>query len=262
MSSVGSMLSDYRRRQRVSQQALALGAAVSARHISFIETGRAQPSRAMLLRLADVLEMPAQDTNLLLHAGGFAPAFPRRDLQCAEMAIVRDALRHMLAAHEPFPAQVLDGAWNILMVNGAQQALIDAARDGREPPSHNLLELVMHPAGYRPLLGNWELVAGHLLRRLRRQVQAYGRDEHRRLLSLLLAMDPPARWQQPEAQGDLPMLTVDLLLPTAQLRLFSTLSQFGTALDAGLEELVIESYFPADETTRSYFLDAAGTRSQ
>ena len=257
MSSVGTVLSEIRRRHNLSQQALAMMAEVSPRHISFIETGRSQPSRAMLLRLSDVLGMSLQDSNLLLHSGGFAAAYSALDINSAAMRPVREALQMILDNHNPYPALVMDGNWNVLMSNTAQQALANSVATSADgPPSRNILELVFHPQGFRPYISNWEEVAGHLLRRLRRQVQAYDRPPLRHLMSRLLAMDPPADWQQPSQSHEGPMLSVHLLSPAGELRLFSTLAQFGTALDVGMEELMIESYFPVDQATRDYFVTA------
>lgn len=264
MSAVGPLLSEFRKRSRLSQLELSLLADVSSRHISFIETGRTQPSRSMLMRLADVLNLPHKDSNLLLHCGGYAAAYTELQLDNAELEPVRHALKLILDNHNPYPALVMDGDYNVIMANRAQQMLaaqVMGAGTGLLT-GLNVLESVFREDGFRPLIANWDVVAAHLLRRLRKQVLAYGRPSHAELLERLQAMDPPADWQQPkESQHDGPMLTVDFRLGEQVLSMFTTLSQFGTALDIGIEELMIESYFPADAASREFFaqIDAASS---
>ncbi|MDG5498436.1 helix-turn-helix transcriptional regulator [Marinobacter sp. BGYM27] len=253
--SAGQLLAEYRRARRMSQLDLGLQASVSTRHVSFVETGRASPSRDMLMRLADVLDLPHRETNMLLTAGGFTPAYSDADLSSPEMKTIRDALMVMLRNQEPFPATVVDGSWNILMGNRVHSALLDAIvpeqkRQGRL----NVLELLFDPQAFRPLVTNWEMLASWMLRRLRRQLTAFPDESMRRLLSRLLAMDPPANWQQPNEDGiEGPMITFDMAIGGQRLSLFSTLSRFGTALDVGAQELLVESYFPVDDATRQFF---------
>lgn len=260
MPAVGQLLSEYRKRQHISQMDLALLADVSSRHISFIETGRSNPSRAMLLRLAEVLGLPHRDCNLLLNSGGFSAAYSELDLDCQQMQEVRNALQMILDNHNPFPALVMDSQYNLLMANSTQQRFMSQLLPASQLSSQtsaplNILEIVFDQQAMRPLIANWDSVASHLLRRLRRQVLAYGRQEHAALFEQLLNMQPPADWQVPENnQDDGPMLTVDFKLGDVTLSVFSTLSQFGSALDIGVEEILIESYFPADETSRQFFL--------
>lgn len=256
MSAVGPLLSEFRKKNRLSQLELSLLADVSSRHISFIETGRTQPSRSMLMRLADVLNLPHKDSNLLLHCGGYAAPYSELTLDSAELEPVREALQLMLENHNPYPALVMDGNYNVVMANRAQQRLMGliAANSQGLPAGMNLLEAVFHEGALRPYIANWDVVAAHLLRRLRKQVLAYGRPSHGELLARLLALAPPADWEQPqESQHDGPMLTVDFQLAEQRLSMFTTLSQFGTALDIGIEELMIESYFPADSASREFF---------
>lgn len=259
MADAGRLLSEFRRRSRLSQLDLANLAEVSPRHISFIENGRTRPSRTMLMRLTTALDVDLQDSNLLLQAAGFAPAYSRCDINSPDMAPVRTALGLMLEKQEPYPAVVFDGQWNILMANQAQLHMTAALLHTNEVPhGTNLLRLVFSHEALRPHIVNWDEVAGYLLRRLRRQVLSYSRLPHRQLLQELLHMQPPQGWQTPPLHAhDKPMLTVDVRLGDQVLRLFSTLSQFGTALDIGMEELLIESYFPVDDVTRDFFVSAA-----
>lgn len=255
MSAVGPLLSEYRKKSRLSQLDLSLMADVSSRHINFIETGRTQPSRSMILRLADVLNLPHKDSNLLLHSGGFTAAYSQLDLEANEMEPVRHALNLILDNHNPYPALVMDGSYNLLMANHAQQQLMSQILGNTEQlPTHNILEALFRQDMFRPCIGNWDEVASHLLRRLRKQVLAYGNPVHEALYRRLMELSPPPNWQQlEESNADGPMLTVDFVLGDLRLSMFTTLSQFGSALDIGMEELMIESYFPADDDSRSFF---------
>lgn len=253
----GELLAEFRRNQRVSQLDLAVMADVSSRHLSFIETGRSQPSAGMLKRLARELGLSCRDTNRLLHAAGYAPAFSESSLNSEAMAPVRQALEIMLASHAPYPAIVLDAHWNVLMANRGQQAMVAAmiAERGPLPKTTNVVELVFHPEGYRPFLVNWEKVASFLVRRLRRDLQARHDpvlDQLMSRLSELADIDELLKKDASMGQTE-PMLALEIELGGQRLRSFSTLASFGTALDVVMEELRIEHYFPADEATRQFF---------
>jgi len=264
MSGVGSLLSEYRKRTHLSQLELGILADVSSRHISFIETGKSQPSRPMLLRLSDVLDLPLSDSNLLLHSGGYSAPYSQLDLESQEMEPIRRALNMMLEKHNPYPALVIDGNWNILMMNSTQQHMAFLLlSQGNVSGSRNLLELMFDPQAFRPSISNWDEVAAHLLRRLRKQMLAYSKPGHSELYEKLLAMNPPSNWQQPETtQSEAPMLSLEISFAGNTLGLFSTLSQFGTALDVGVEELLIESYFPADQATHEFFVSLENSSKQ
>ena len=260
MSSVGNLLSEYRKSRRLSQLDLGLMADVSSRHISFMENGRANPSRDMLLRLADVLDLPLRDSNLLLSAAGFAMTYGNKSLNDEQMLPVKQALEIMIDNHNPYPALVMDSVWNVVMVNEAQRKLLSflplsnliAGDDA--VTSINVLKVLFDQTGFRPLLKNWDELAGFLLRRLKKQALAFNRSELNSLLDDLLKMNPPENWQQPpDRQFEGPMVTAKFRLGDQELNVFSTLTHFGTALDVGMEELVIESYFPADEATKNFF---------
>lgn len=255
MPSVGPLLSEYRKRNRLSQLELSLMADVSSRHISFIETGRTKPSRSMILRLADVLDLPHKDSNLLLHSGGFAPAYSEFDLKRPEMEPVRQALDLILDNHNPYPALVMDGYWNVLRQNQTHLTLIKQVVGGTgQLPTNNILEAVFREDCFRGHIENWDEVASHLLRRLRKQVLAIGNKEHKALFARLLELSPPLDWAQPNDElSDGPMLTVDFKMGDMTLSMFSTISQFGTALDTGMEELLVEAYFPANDECRELF---------
>ncbi|MFK7864922.1 MAG: helix-turn-helix domain-containing protein [Pseudohongiellaceae bacterium] len=255
MPSVGPLLSEYRKRNRLSQLELSLMADVSSRHISFIETGRTKPSRDMILRLADVMDLPHRDSNLLLSSGGYVPAYTDLNLDSSEMAPIRQALSMILDNHDPFPALVMDGNWNLLMQNQTQSRLMaQVLGPSKQLPTNNVLEAVFLEDGFKPYIVNWEEVASHLLRRLRKQVLAFDHPDLKALYTRIMQLSPPEGWQQPEeALADGPVLTIDFDVQGVELSMFTTLTQFGTALDTGTEELLIESYFPADDKCRELF---------
>lgn len=260
MPSTGYVLTEFRRAKHLSQLDLGLQADVSARHISFIETGRSQPSRDMLLRLSDVMGLSHRDSNRLMNAFGYAAVFSDMRLDDTAMEPVRQALQIMLDKQNPYPAAVLDSHWDMLMGNQAMQRLMTVLMPaGRLQQSPNVLEHIFDLQGLRPYMTNWQSVAALLLRRLRLQLNTHPTSRLAALMEKLLDMDPPANWQTPSPdEWEGPMLTSELNINGQPLKIFSTLSSFGTALDAGLQELMIESYFPADEATRQFFeaLDA------
>jgi transcriptional regulator with XRE-family HTH domain len=277
-ASLPALLKAWRQLRRLSQLELALAAGVSQRHLSFVESGRAKPSRELLLELAQTLDLPLRECNLLLHAGGFAPVFEQRSLSDADMASVRRALELTLLHHEPYPAIVLDRQWNSLLRNRAAERLIGMLGEPGEvwrrvdPSGHkNVLRLSFHAQGLRPLVRNWEQVAPHMLERLQREIVAAPMDEalhtlHRDLVAMSgLGKDQP---RQPKGRGAkphggspaalTPTVNVELGLGDVTLRLFSLLSTFGTAQDVTTDELRIETFFPADDFTAAFFKELAG----
>lgn len=249
-------LAHLRRARRLSQLDLALAAEVSARHISFIETGRSQPSRPLLLRLAEVMGLSHRETNALMTACGYAPPFSNLSLDEAAMRPVQAALDIMLSSHEPYPASVLTHTWDLRMANNSLQRILSLLLG--KPPGNtpvNMLRILFDPAGLRPFIVNWDELAGLLLRRLKLELQAHPDSDNAALMAELLTMNPPTDWQTPPSHWEGPMLTVQVQVGEQVLRLFTTLTSFGTPLDAGLQELLIESYFPADEVTRRFFTE-------
>jgi transcriptional regulator with XRE-family HTH domain len=255
---VGSLLREWRARRNVSQLQLATGSAVSARHLSFIETGRARPSREMVLHLAERLDVPLRERNVLLLAAGYAPAYGERPLDSAELAPVREALERFLAAHEPYPALVLDRHANLLLANTALGHLVEGvAPELLEPPA-NALRATLHPDGMAPRILNFDEWSGHLVHRLRRQVALTGDPELEALLRELLAYpnvraEPPA----PEtfAAGEI-VLPLQLRHGDGRLSFFSTVTTFGTPADVTLAELAIEAFYPADRATAAALASA------
>ncbi len=255
----GKILADWRKTRRLSQLELAGRAQVSSRHLSFVETGRAQPSSALLRRLAEAMELSCRDTNQLLLAAGHPPVYGETRLDDPALAAVRQALEVMLENHLPYPAAVLDAHWNILMANSAQQALLTAIAEeaGPLPATTNIVELVFHPDGIRPFIVNWETVAGFLLRRLRRDLALRPDPKLQRLWRRLAELADLHALEAHTPQIAEPMLTLQLRLGGQLLSSFSTLASFGTAVDVVVEELRIEHYFPADDATRAFFHDGA-----
>jgi len=257
-SGVGPLLRRWRQQRRRSQLDLALDAGVSARHLSFVETGRALPSTRMIVRLASELEIPHRDRNALLLAAGYAPLYPERPLDDERMAPVRDAIDLVLSGHEPYPAVVVDGRWNLVASNTAIEVLLEGvAPELLEPPA-NVLRLSLHPAGMAPRITNLDEWRAHLLHRLRRQVSLTGDPE-------LSALAREAEsWTAPSAEVHLPAqeTVAPLRLQTAdgELAFLSTITTFGTAVEITTSELSIESFFPADAMTAQALRSRAGNR--
>lgn len=252
------LLRGWRDARKLSQLELALGSRISQRHLSFLESGRARPSREMVLQLAEALEVPLRERNTLLTAAGFAAIYRQSDLGSPAMAAVRDALRLMLEHHEPNPATVVDRDWNLLMRNDAAQRLLGLAGDAeaiwrRVCPDgvHNVLRLTFHPEGLRPYIANFDEAAPVLLNRTRREAAACGSASLLKLLDEVLAYPGiPEAWRAPDWQAPPPpVLPLELAKDGLRLRLFSTITTFGTPQDITTDELRVESFFPADAAT-------------
>jgi transcriptional regulator with XRE-family HTH domain len=251
-SGAGSMLRDWRRRRRLSQLDLALEAEVSPRHLSFVETGRSKPSRELLLHLAEHLDVPLRERNSLLLASGYAPVYRETPLEADAMSPVRAALDKILAGHQPFPAVIVDRTWNLVSANGAALSILTdgVAPDLLAPPT-NALRVSLHPDGLAPRIGNLPEYSAHLLTRLHRQMVMSGDQElaalHEELRSYPGVHDPNSVAAEP---ASLLFVPLELRLPDGtELRFFSTLATFGTAVDITLSEMAIESFYPADEAT-------------
>jgi len=250
----GALLRHWRTVRRLSQLHLALDADISTRHLSCLETGRAQASREMVLRLAEALRVPLRERNALLLAAGYAPLYRQTDLDAPELEAARRAVEFFVAQLEPNPVLVLDRYWNIVRMNdGAKRILAlfpgcDSVRPLNGP------RLVFHPQGLRPFIENWEAVAARIIQRVHREAADNPSDETLKgfLDELLSYPNVPSRWSMLDL-GDAapPFLTINYRWKNTTLRLFSTLTTLGTPLDVALQELRIESLFPADEATRT-----------
>ncbi len=254
----GDVLRHWRVARHMSQLTLATEAEISSRHLSFLETGRAQPSREMVLRLAGVLDVPLRDQNVLLTAAGYAPIYRETALGAPELSHVHRALGFMLAQQEPYPALVLDRHWNLLLQNEAAGRLfglfLDREAIARMPGPPNTVRMTFHPQGLRRYIVNWEALAGPLIQQIHREAVGGIPDEGtRRLLDEVLSYpDVPARWRTPDANAQsVPFLPMILRKGDLALRFFSTIATLGTPQDITLQELRVECFFPGDEATEA-----------
>jgi transcriptional regulator with XRE-family HTH domain len=245
----GDLIREWRQRRRLSQLDLALDAEISTRHLSFLETGRAQPSRDMLMLLAEQLEVPLRERNVLLVAAGFAPVFVERALDDPALTAARRAIDLILKGHEPYPALVIDLRWNLVAANGAVAPLLAGVAAHLLDSQVNVMRLALHPEGLAPRIANLAEWRAHLLERLRRQV-ALTADPG--LIALLAEIEtypvPPAPDRRPEDFGGV-AVPFQLLAGDRLLSFLSTTTVFGAAVDITLSELSLETFFPADAAT-------------
>lgn len=251
---VGAMIREWRKERRMSQLALAMEAEVSTRHVSYVETGKSQPSRQMVLLLASALEVPLRERNAMLVAAGFAPVYRETDLADPAMAPARAVLELILRQHEPFPAVVVDRKGDLLMVNEAGAFLTNAAcRDHAAmaavgPP--NVLRWLLHPSGVRDTLVDWEVVARAIVGRAVRELRAeHDRGLARVLDEVLSYPGVPGDLGEPRLDAPPLLVPTRFALPEGELAFVSTITTLGTAVDVTLQELRIESFFAIDETT-------------
>lgn len=260
---VGTLLRDWRQRRRLSQMDLALDTEVSARHLSFIETGRATPSRDMLLRLAERLDIPLRERNTMLMAAGHAPAYAERTLADPSMASAQRAVTLILQGHMPYPAIAVDSHWNLLQANPIAQVLMSSVDPSLLQGQVNVLRASLHPKGFAPNIVNGADWRAHLLARLRQQIEASGDPVLSALLDEL--RDYPVPAQEGTAthspDDDLGGVAVPLRLrtPFGVLSFISTTTVFGTPVDITLSELALETFFPADEATQQALKALAAT---
>ncbi|XVU27199.1 helix-turn-helix domain-containing protein [Actinoplanes sp. CA-054009] len=252
MDTVGELLRQWRQRRALSQLDLAIAADVSARHVSLVETGKSRPSADMILRLAEQLHVPLRDRNRLLLAGGFAPRYQRRPLDDAALSAARDAVRRVLRAHEPYPALVFDRGWNIVETNRAVDPFLTRTDPELLRPPVNLVRLALDPRGFAPMIVNLGDVRSVFRTRIGRQLATAPDPELTALYEELLATAPGPRV---DADVLIPMI---LRVDGHELRLFSTITTFGTPLDITLDEVAIESYYPADDQSAAYFTAGRG----
>ncbi|MFO1339195.1 MAG: helix-turn-helix transcriptional regulator [Burkholderiaceae bacterium] len=251
---VGTLLRHWRQHRRWSQLDLAGEAEVSTRHLSCLETGRALPSREMLLRLAERLQVPLRERNQLLTAAGYAPMYRERPLADPALQPAHDAVQRVLAAHEPYPALAVDRHWNLVAHNRAAGALMAGLPAGLLAPPVNVLKLSLHPQGLAPRIVNLAAWREHLFERLAHQVQASGDPALARLADELRGLPAPpgtgAAAATPRAPAP-PDIAVPLQLasPLGTLSFISTVTVFGTPVEVTLSELAIEAFFPADDAT-------------
>jgi transcriptional regulator with XRE-family HTH domain len=247
------MVRDWRIRRRRSQMDLALDVGVSPRHLSFVETGRSRPSPELVLALADRLEVPLRERNVLLLSAGYAPRYPETSLDAAAMARVRAALQRLLDSHDPYPGVVIDRVWNVVLANEAAVLLAQGLPDHLVNPTMNVFRVCLHPDGLASRILNFDEFSFYLLAQLYRSAVLTGDAELQRLADEVSQYPNVAGlgdWRKTAASED-PTLLVPLRLDVggSELSLFTTLTTFGTPQDITLAELAVELFFPADEET-------------
>jgi transcriptional regulator with XRE-family HTH domain len=247
---VGPLLRSWRQRRRLSQLELALDAGVSARHLSFVETGRARPSETMVLHLAEQLDVPLRARNDLLLAAGYAPVYGHRSLDAPELEPVRTAIDQLLAAHEPFPALVVDRGWSLVAANSAVAQLTEGVAPHLLEPPANTLRIALHPEGMAPRIANLPEWRAHLLEDLARSLAATG-DETLRQLYDELSGYPGENAAATEGRTAAAPQGHDIFVPLKLdgMTFFSTRTTFGGAADVTVSELSVEAFFPADRAT-------------
>jgi transcriptional regulator with XRE-family HTH domain len=257
---VGDHLREWRQRRRLSQLDLALGAEISARHLSFVETGRAAPSREMVLHLAEHLEIPLRERNILLVSAGFAPVFSERPLDDPALQAARRAVELVLKGHEPYPAVAIDRHWTLVAANTAIPPLLAGVEAFLMQPPVNVLRLSLHPDGLAPRIVNLAEWRAHLRARLRQQIDLTADPVLVALMEELTALPAPKEARPRPPLPDYAGVVVPMQLATEAgvLSLFSTTTVFGTPVDITLSELAIEAFFPADAATAER-LRAAGS---
>lgn len=256
--SIGERLRTWRQRRRLSQMDLALDAEISTRHLSFLETGRARPSRDMVLRLAERLEVPLRERNALLVAAGFAPVFGERRLDDPALAPARAAVDLVLRGHEPYPALAVDRHWTLVAANAAVPPLLAGVDPSLLEAPANVLRLSLHPDGLAPRIENLAEWRAHLLARLRHQVELTADPLLAELMNDLRALPGPRETAPAGLDYGGVAVPIRLRTPAGTLQLFSTTTVFGTPVDVTLSELAIEAFYPADADTAAALRDLRG----
>jgi transcriptional regulator with XRE-family HTH domain len=261
---IGNLVREWRHRRRRSQLDLACDGEISTRHLSFIETGRAAPSREMLLRLAEALDVPLRERNLMLLSAGFAPQFSERPLDDPALDAAHDAVRLVLRGHEPYPAVAVDRHWTLVDANASLGPLLAGIDPSLLAPPINVLRLGLHPLGLAPRIANLPEWRDHLLGRLRRQVADTGDPVLRALLEELTqypGTNAHTATDRPRRDYAGVVVPLELVTPMGTLAFFGTVTVFGTPLDVTLSELAVEAFFPADAATAAHLRSLPSTDS-
>jgi transcriptional regulator with XRE-family HTH domain len=263
---VGDLLREWRQRRRLSQLDLACEADISTKHLSFVESGRARPSRDMVMHLAERLDVPLRERNVLLVAAGFAPVFRERKISDPALTAQRQAVDLVLKGHEPYPALAIDRHWTMISANAVVPLLLAGIDAALLAPPVNVLRLSLHPGGLAPRIANLAQWRGHLLERLRRQVEVSADARLGELLSELKALPAPSQPvpRRPVAEAaqaaDSVVVPLQLATDAGVLSFFSTTTVFGTPVDITLSELAVEAFYPADTATADALRAIAGQR--
>ncbi|MEM6705792.1 MAG: helix-turn-helix transcriptional regulator [Acidobacteriota bacterium] len=257
--SFGALLRQWRIARRLSQLDLSLEADVSSKHVSFLETGRSQPSREMVLRLSEVLHVPVRQRNTLLRAAGFAPFYTESDWNDPHLAEVRRSVERLIEQHNPYPAIVCDQCFNVHLQNRASGVLMahtlgpEAAVALADAERVNMAELLFHPQGFRPAIANWPEVGAAMIQRLHREAATSSDPEVQDLLERVLRYkEVPPEWRFSDLESELKVIVpLHIRTEALDLRFFTAITTLGTALDVTLRELVIETFLPADDETEA-----------
>lgn len=257
----GNQLKLWRSRRRMSQLDLALEADISTRHLSFVETGRSQPSREMVMHLAERLDVPLRDQNRLLVAAGFAPVFSERDIHSPEMQAARRAIEVILTGHEPFPALVVDRHWTLVEANRMIPLFLEGVPPDMLKPPINVARISLHPNGLADRIVNYGQWRAHFVDRLRSQIDASGDESLVSLLDEINAYPYPDNAAVNAEDLDLGGVAIPFRLRTDHgiLSTYTTTTVFGTPVEITLQELAIESFFPADTQTAEILQDFANS---
>jgi transcriptional regulator with XRE-family HTH domain len=254
----------WRQFRKLSQLDLALSANVSQRHVSWLETGRSKPSREMVVRLSDAMEIPLRERNVLLQSAGYASGYNETSLDEPAMKPVLEALNHVLQHHDPLPAVVVDRFWNVKKKNQAAGLLLGLAGDPEillnnigATDEINLALLTLHPQGLRQYITNWDQAAPAFIRRLKSEALACGDQKVGALFAGLFELAGPVDDGEPFTAGLLPVLPLELNINGLELSLFSVISTFGTPQDITTDELRVEAFYPTNEKTEAFFKNLA-----
>lgn len=250
----------WRHYRKLSQLELSLAAGVSQRHVSWLETGRSKPSREMVIRLSEAMEMPLRERNRFLQAAGYANIYSESALEEPAMAAVMEVIRRVLQHHDPMPAVVVDRLWNVRMTNSGADLMFSLAGESDalwnaidDDGAHNLALLTLHPDGLRPYISNWDEAAPEFVRRLKREALASGDQEMQDKFSRIIALAGPVPEPRDCQAHLMPVLPLEISVNGLNLSLFSVITTFGTPQDITTEELRIEAFYPSDEATEQIF---------
>lgn len=246
---IGSLIKSWRERRRKSQLDLSLDAEISTRHLSFVETGRARPSREMILLLAENLEIPLRERNRILITGGYAPQFSEKSFDDISLSAAREAVELILQGHEPFPALAIDRHWNIVAANKTVPLLLEGVSEKLLAAPINVLRLTLHAEGLASRIANLEQWRAHLLRRLEKQIDDTADAELENLLKELRGYGSKGKEKNIESEHGI-VIPLKLESKFGTLSFISTTTVFGTPVDVTVSEIALETFFPADETTR------------
>ncbi|UIR21392.1 helix-turn-helix transcriptional regulator [Streptomyces spinosirectus] len=251
---VGPLLRAWRERRRVSQLELALRADSSARHISFIETGRSRPSEEMVLRLAEHLDVPVRERNALLLAAGYAPHYPETPLDSPRLDTLREGMERLIQGYEPYPALVVDAMYDVVAANRGVVMLMDGVAEHLLQPPLNVMRLTLHPEGLAPRIRNLREWRGHLLAQMERQIGLYRSEPLRALYEEVAAYPVPETAADEEPPEPVPYFALPMQIEHEGrvLSFISSISTFNTPMDVTVAELAIETLLPADPATVKY----------